>query len=117
MQRPVVIGLSPNTDRKDYLEALTRLVNVGQWREGSYSAAVSEWFKKRFNVAYAIPFNAGRSALLAILASAGIGKGDEVLVQAFTCVAVANSILWAGAKPIFVDIDNSLNIDPIDVEK
>ena len=46
-----------------------------------------------------------------------IGEGDEVLVQAFTCVAVPNSVLWAQATPVYADIDATLNIDPIDVEK
>jgi dTDP-4-amino-4,6-dideoxygalactose transaminase len=50
--------------------------------------------------------------MLALLESFGIGIGDEVLVQAFTCVAVPNSILWAGATPVYVDIDKTYNMDP-----
>ena len=40
-----------------------------------------------------------------------------MLVQAFTCVAVPNSVLWTGAKPVFVDIDGTLNIDFADAQK
>ena len=39
------------------------------------------------------------------------------MVQAFTCVAVPNSVLWTGAEPIYVDIDRSLNIDLLDAQK
>ena len=48
----------------------------------------------------------------------GIGPGDEVIVPAITFVATANSILYLGAKPIFVDVnENSLLIDVDKIEK
>ena len=64
------------------------------------------------------PVNSGRSAIYLILKAAGIGSGDEVIVQAYTCNSVPNPIIWTGAKPIYADIDpNTLNVDPKDVEK
>lgn len=54
----------------------------------------------------------GRVALYAALKAMGIGKGDEVILPAFTCVVVPNAILYLGATPIYVDIDRStLNTD------
>jgi perosamine synthetase len=50
-------------------------------------------------------FARGRVALYAILRALGIGPGDEVIVPAFTCVAVPNAILYTGARPVWVDID------------
>jgi len=47
----------------------------------------------------------GRVALYAILKAMGVGKDDEVILPAFTCVVVANVIIYLGAKPIYVDID------------
>lgn len=62
--------------------------------------------------------NSGRSAIYLSLKALGIGYGDEVLLQAYTCNAVPNPILWTGAVPIFVDIDeNSLNLDIADLRK
>jgi perosamine synthetase len=49
----------------------------------------------------------GRVALYAILRALGIGRGDEVIVPAFTCVAVPNAVLYAGATPVYVDIDEA----------
>ena len=49
----------------------------------------------------------GRVALYAILRCLGIGPGDEVIVPAFTCVAVPNAIIYAGATPVYVDIDDA----------
>jgi perosamine synthetase len=49
----------------------------------------------------------GRVALYAILSALGIGRGDEVIVPAFTCVAVPNAVLYTGATPVYADIDES----------
>ena len=64
------------------------------------------------------PVNSGRSAIYTILKSVGIGQGDEVIIQAYTCNAVPNPILWTGAVPKYTDIDEStLNISIEDLEK
>ena len=49
----------------------------------------------------------GRVAMYALLRALGVGPGDEVIVPAFTCVAVPNAVLYAGAAPIYVDIDEA----------
>lgn len=58
----------------------------------------------------------GRVALYALLKSMGVGKGDEVIVQGYTCVVVANAILYLGATPVYADIDPStfnMNMDSL----
>ncbi|MFW5889712.1 MAG: DegT/DnrJ/EryC1/StrS family aminotransferase, partial [Bacillota bacterium] len=61
-------------------------------------------------------FYRGRIALNAILVGLGIGNGDEVITQAFTCVAVPESIIAAGALPVYVDIKkNGFNMDADDL--
>lgn len=58
----------------------------------------------------------GRVGLFAILDALGVGAGDEVITQAYTCVAVPEAILATGATPRFVDIAvDSLNVDPVAV--
>lgn len=47
----------------------------------------------------------GRVALYGLLKAMGIGPGDEVLVQGYTCVVVPNAILYLGAAPVYADID------------
>lgn len=47
----------------------------------------------------------GRVALYALLKAMGIKKGDEVIVQGYTCVVVSNAIMYLGATPVYVDID------------
>lgn len=60
----------------------------------------------------------GRVGLSAILKALGIGKGDEVAIQAFTCVAVPEGVISTGAKPVYIDIlADGLNIDPNDLSQ
>ena len=55
--------------------------------------------------------------MYAILKALGIGAGDEVIIQAFTCVAVPCPVLATGAAPVYCDIDPvTFNLDPASVE-
>ena len=49
--------------------------------------------------------NTGTSALHLALLAAGVGAGDEVITVPFTFVATVAAIVYAGATPVFVDID------------
>jgi len=63
-------------------------------------------------------FYRGRVALYAALRVLGIGRGAHVAVQAFTCVAVPEAVLAVGAKPVFVDIeDTGVNMDAADLAR
>jgi dTDP-4-amino-4,6-dideoxygalactose transaminase len=60
-----------------------------------------------------VGLNSGTSALHLALLAAGIGPGDEVITTPFTFVATVAAILYAGATPVYVDIDpESYNLDP-----
>ena len=60
----------------------------------------------------------GRVSLYAILKSMGVGKDDEVIIPAYTCVVVPNPIIYLGAKPVYVEIDKaSLCMDLSQLEK
>ena len=62
-------------------------------------------------------FMRGRVALYSILKALKIGRGDEVIMQAFTCLAVPSPVMLLGAKPIYVDIDPAgYNIDITSLE-
>ena len=66
---------------------------------------------------HAIAVNSGTSGLYLCMPALGIGAGDEVITTPFTFIASATTIMMAGAKPVFVDIDPaSLNMDPEKIE-
>ena len=116
--KPISISLSPNAEKDDIRLALKLLFRPHKWNEKrSRSIELEEEFKKYLGVKYAISFNSGRSALMAILEAMKVREGDEVLLQAFTCNSAVNPILMKGAKPVFVDIDETLNIDLEDLKK
>ena len=54
---------------------------------------------------FAVGLNSGTDALFLSLLALGIGPGDEVIVPVFTFIATANAVIYTGAKPVFVDID------------
>ena len=67
----------------------------------------------RVGTPWASAVSSGTAGLHLALRAAGVEAGDEVITTPFSFVASANSILYEGAKPVFVDIDeNTLNLDP-----
>ncbi len=120
--KPISISLSPNTEKEDVLLVLKLLFQPHRWQKKLPEARprateIEEEFKKYFGVKYAISFNGGRAGLMAILAAMEIKSRDEVLLQGFTCNSAVNPILNRGAKPVFVDIDSTLNLNPEDLKK
>jgi dTDP-4-amino-4,6-dideoxygalactose transaminase len=65
---------------------------------------------------YALAVNAGSSALYLALVGLGIGPGDEVIVPGFTFVATISSVIYARARPVLAEVDDTFNLDPVDVE-
>lgn len=114
--RPIHISTSPNLEKDDVILAAKIIVEGAR---GGEAGEVENWLESYFGTGIrAISFNSGRSALWAILKALGVGKGDEVAIQGFTCVVVPNSALWLGAKPMFVDIDKkTMNMSLQDLEK
>ncbi|WP_428926303.1 DegT/DnrJ/EryC1/StrS family aminotransferase [Marinibacterium sp. SX1] len=92
-----------------------RLLRYGKGARGA-TAAFETAFAAQMGCAHVLTVNSGTSALIAALAAAGIGPGDEVLVPAYTWVSTAIAPLAVGAVPVLVDIDESLTIDPAAIE-
>jgi perosamine synthetase len=117
MKRPIALGLSPNTEEEDVSLACKLLCLPWLYKQGKAVEALEQWFCDFFHVPYAISFTNARSSLYAILLALNIGKNDEVMLQAFTCVVVPNAILALGAKPVYADVNKSLTLDSLDVAK
>jgi len=72
---------------------------------------------KFVGVKYTIAVNSGTSGLHLIVRALSIGKRDEVITTPFSFISSANCILFEGAKPVFVDInENTFNIDISKIE-
>ncbi len=66
---------------------------------------------------YAVVVSNGTAALQAAYFAIGIEQGDEIITSPLTFAATTNAAIWQGAKPIFVDIDETGNIDPELIEE
>ncbi len=82
----------------------------------SETAQIEAWYRERLGRAYALAVNGGTAALICAMFGINAGPGDEVIVPAYTYVATAAAVIAAGAVPVIAEIDNSLNMDPVDLE-
>ncbi len=98
-------------------QAVLAVLDSGLLAQGPRVEAFEIAFAEMCGVAHAIATSSGTTALHLALLAHGIGPGDEVITTPFTFVASANSILYTGARPVFVDIDPAtFNIDPAQIE-
>src|SRR4051794_26941474 len=80
--------------------------------QGPYVRQFEEEFAAYIGAPHAVATSSCTTALHAAAAALGVGPGDEVLVPAFTWISTANVVEYAGAKPVFVDIDlKTFNVD------
>lgn len=75
-----------------------------------------EW-KKTVGADYALTMTSGFAALSSALIGMGIGPGDEVIVPAYTYIASALAVTAVGAIPVIAEVDETLTLDPVDVEQ
>ena len=105
---PVLKVCMPDSVR----EAVNDVLFSGYIGEGSKVKSFEERLRVRLNVPNALVVNSGTSAIRLALRLAGVGPGDEVISTPMTCVAANQSILAAGARVRWADIDpDTGNID------
>ncbi len=98
-------------------EAVLRVMASGQLAQGKEVAAFEAEFAQACGVRHAVAVSNGTTALHLALLAHGIGPGDEVITTSFSFIATANSVLYTGARPVFVDIEaGTFNLDPALVE-
>ena len=99
-------------------KAVMEVLDSGILAQGPRVKAFEEAFADYCGVEYAIAVSSGTTALHIALLVHGIGEGDEVITTPFSFIATANSIIYTGATPIFVDIDPATyNMDPQKIEQ
>ena len=97
--------------------AVLRVLENAQFILGPAVESFERDFAAYCHTTHAIGVNSGTSALHLALLAAGVGPGDEVITTPFTFVATAAAIEYAGARPVFVDIEPDYwTIDPAKIE-
>ncbi|HXH81862.1 MAG TPA: DegT/DnrJ/EryC1/StrS family aminotransferase, partial [Candidatus Tectomicrobia bacterium] len=99
--------------RDELTAALARVVDAAQFVLGPEGRALEAELAARCGVRHGIGVGSGTDALRLALAALGVGPGDEVVTPAFSFVASASTILMAGARPVFADVDaRTCTVDP-----
>jgi dTDP-4-amino-4,6-dideoxygalactose transaminase len=99
--------------RSEIDSAIARVLDNGSFCLGPDVAKFESDFARWCNANYSIGFNSGTSALHVAMQLLGIGPGDEVITTPHTFIATSWAIAYLGAKPVFVDVDEStMNLAP-----
>ncbi len=87
-------------------------IRQGMWKTAEFEAEV----RKFTGAPYVHAVSSGSTAVTGILAAAGVGHGDEVIVPPYTFVAPIEAVFLAGALPVFAEIDESLCLSAAGIE-
>jgi len=110
---------------KEETEAVMEVMQSGYlFRYGSENdpkflhkvSTLEKEFARYCGANYALATSSGTSSLLVSLIALGLKPGDEVIVPAYTFVATYSSCIFAGLVPVLTEIDESLSMDPEDIE-
>lgn len=102
---------------KEEIKNVTKAINDKWLTEGYFTKKMIEKIKEFTNAKYVILTNNGTLALYLALMALGIKEEDEVIVPNFSFIASASSVVFAGGKPVFVDVNNDTgNIDVSKIE-
>ena len=89
----------------------------GPGEADSKASQLERAFAEKTGARYAVAVTSGTAALVCGLQGIGIGPGDEVIVPAYTWIASASAVVAAGGIPVIAEVDETLLLDPADVER
>lgn len=108
----------PQLNGNEYNYLMDAFLSTWISSTGKYVTQFEENFSKYCGVRYGVATSNGTTALHLALAALGIGEGDEVIVPDITFAATINAVIYTGATPVIVDIEeDSWCIDPNEIEK
>lgn len=108
----------PQLNGNEYNYLMDAFLSTWISSTGKYVTQFEENFSKYCGVRYGVATSNGTTALHLALAALGIGKGDEVIVPDITFAATINAVIYTGATPVIVDVEeDSWCIDPNAIER
>ena len=102
---------------KKIFKLINKTVKFNDFTLGRYVDLFEKEFCKYQKVKYALGVGSGTDAIFLSLKALGIKEGDEVITPTYSFYATAGAIATTGAKPVFTDVKDDLNIDENEIEK
>lgn len=110
----IVKPVLPPNDSLD--AAVADILSTGMATKGKYLAAFEDELAKHLGVRHAVAVSSCTSGLM--LVYRGLGLTGDAVVPSFTFMATVSALCWAGARPVFADVDGeSTNLDPASAER
>ena len=108
----VALGQSTQEVKAELMAAFETVLDSGQYVLGPEVSALETEFAQLCDADFALGIATGTCVLHLVLRQFGLGEGDEVITVPNSFIATASTIALVGAKPVFIDIQPDLNIDP-----
>jgi len=110
------LSIKDEDERSAVVSAVERILDHGQVVLGPEVFEFERLVANHCGRKHAIGVGSGTDSLILGLKALGIGKGDEVITTPLSWLATGSAILLNGAKAVFCDIDDTLNMDPTTIE-
>jgi 8-amino-3,8-dideoxy-alpha-D-manno-octulosonate transaminase len=114
--RPYGPQFYDDVEKQQLLEVLESKYPFRWWGGKSKVLQFEKTYSEYLGVKHALGVTSGTTALYTAMAALEVGPGDEVILPAWTWYADYDAIVLSGALPVFAEIDDSLAIDPNDIE-
>jgi dTDP-4-amino-4,6-dideoxygalactose transaminase len=110
------LGKQHKEIKQEILDSVGKLLDNGQFILGEETQKFEKRFADLCQTKYAIGVGNGTDTMILSMRALGIGAGDEVITAPNSYLASASSIALAGATPVFADVKEDYNIDPVQIE-
>jgi len=118
---PIPFGVSgPSIVDEEEVEAVSKVLRSQDLFRYDAKSECHQFEKEAaelLGVGYTLIVTSGTAALVCAMKGVGLGPGDEAIVSGYTYIATPAAIIATGAVPVIAEIDDSLGLDPSDVEK
>lgn len=104
-------------NKQEFDAALAAVISRNAFIGGEFVREFERAYAEKYGVGHCISCANGTDAIYILLRMMGIGAGDEVITTAASWISTSETVSQAGAKPVFVDVDEYFLLDVDQVEK
>lgn len=104
-------------EKNELIEIFKSTISSGNLIGSNEVSKFEKNISKLLGLKYCVTLNSGTDALMMAMHALGIKKGDEVITTPVSFIATVGAIIHLGAIPVFVDVDEDLNMNPDLIEK